>query len=561
MIATEPQAPNSAPNTEPAAVAGAREKEWKKEIHTPEAEYNANVPIDLIERDPANRVPADDAVAALAKAIEAEGLLQPIVLRAMEGGKYRIIAGEHRWSAFQLLKRPTISARIYKSEDDLSAARKALVENNAREGLTPVERARRFKQLEELGMKQREIGALAGGVSQPVVANAMRLLALPVAVQEMVNDGKLSEAHGVNLAKFAKWPRACACMARMAYDHGYNAKYLAEEGLPFANQLEQEGLMVRIRTKERYLSDERVYKLPRHLYSHRDFIVGDWCVYYVLPDNPKDNVWGPEQAKQDAEFDARDLAAAKRASIAAAKGDGKTKEQLERATTLANNKARRAENVKGLELAIDKLKRTPVPTALLIGILAKEATGGAYGARRIQEAAASLGIKLPNGVVTEGSYGMNGVEIMRKMDVMDVARLALAVILIRETELANRAAFELPKYVEFVMNADVPPANLGIGDVVEWDSCDGLTGQPKVKRGAIVSDAEYAKESGSKQGVGKTYMPVKLANPNGFDLPYNGIALAGLRVVKSAAPAELVKLPPCPAVHKKAAKAAKKGGK
>lgn len=453
---------DSAPNSSaPASDRSAREKAWKAEIHTPEADYNANVPVDAIERDPANRIPSDAAVAELANAIKAVGLLQPIVLRALDGGKYRIIAGEHRWRAFQLLSRKTIPARIYKNEDDLSSARKALLENNAREALTPIERAKRFHQLTELGMKQKEIGELAGGLSQPVVANTLRLLELPETVQRMIVNRELSEAHGVTLVRFAKWPRVCACIARMAYEHGYSSKDLSSDGFPFAGQCLQEGLVEKIQIKDRYYSDGAVYKLPRHFGSHRDFIVEEYYAYYIVPEDAKDNVWAPEKAKQDAERAALAAAEAKREAEKAAKNGGKSKEALERAKTIAKNKARRAENAAALAAALEKLKRTPAPTALLVAILTKEALKGSYGSKRIEEGAASVGVSLPKGAVTAGSYGLNKIELLRKMDVMELTRVAVAVLITREIEYANRNAWDLPENVEAVMNESVKSAKKG----------------------------------------------------------------------------------------------------
>jgi len=282
MKSSKPQPAPSADSAPNKSATASREKEWEGEIHTPEAEYNANVPIYAIERDPANRVPAAEDIAERAESIKAIGLLQPVVLRVMGGGKYRLMAGETRVEAFKLLKRLTIPARIYKDQSEIDASVKSLVENAQRSDLKPTERAKRFKHLADLKIPQKEIGQLAGGLSQPVVANSIRLLELPAEVQAWVDNGELSEAHGVNLVKWAKWPKACVRMARMAIDHEYSAKALLEEGIPFANQLVDDGLLEKIQIKDQYYSDGAVYKLPRHFHSHRDFIVGEYKAYYFF---------------------------------------------------------------------------------------------------------------------------------------------------------------------------------------------------------------------------------------------------------------------------------------
>ena len=457
IASLEPPAPaDLAPNTDTA-----RQKAWRAEIHTPDAEYNANVPIDEIERDPANRMPSADDVAARAASIEKLGLLQPVVLRLVGPGKYRLMAGETRWLAMQKLGRKTIAARIYKDQSEVDAAAKALAENAQRSDLTAIERAKRFRQLEELGMKQKEIGALAGGVSQPVVANALRLLELPTDVQELVNDGMLSEAHGVALARFAKWPRACSCIARMAKAHDYSAKSLNQEGLPFAGQLVQERAVEKIQIQERYYSDGVIYKLPKQLASHRDFFVSQYHAYYFTPANPKDDIWGPEKRRQDEERTKQEAAAAARESKQKASGK-LTAEQVQRKKTIEKNKRQRAENAAGLLLAIAKLKQTSEPTVLLVAILAEAAIAGGFGAKRLSEAAEAVGVRLPPGVISiNGGHGLRNVDALVKMAAVDLARFAVAILIVKEIDDANRNAWPLPKNVERVMNSKVtkiPPA-------------------------------------------------------------------------------------------------------
>jgi ParB/RepB/Spo0J family partition protein len=433
-----------------------REKAWRDEIHTPEAEYNANVPVDAIERDPANRVPAEADVAARAESIKSVGLLQPIVLRAIGAGKYRLMAGETRYLAFQLLKRKTIPARIYKDQSEVDAATKALVENAQRADLTPIERAKRFKQLEDLGLKQKEIGELAGGVSQPVIANAIRMLELPVDVQQMVDKGGLSEAHGVALVKWAKWERACLRIAKMATDHGYPAKTLAGEPLAFANQLIQDGIVERIQIKARgYYSDGLIYKLPRHLGSHRDFLITEHFAYYFLPENPKENVWSEHKAEQDAAHEKAEAAAeAKEAAKASSSGGKPSKEDIERQNKVKENKVSRAKVKAAMAAAVAALRTQPkglLSRATQIVIEAALADG--RNSDRIEEAAALLEIKLPKGEPGDGGYD-NWRKLYLKYlyplgDVV-LVRLAALAVMLREAHDADRFAGDIPESIAHV---------------------------------------------------------------------------------------------------------------
>lgn len=507
-----------------------------------EAEYNANVPIDLIEPDPKNRDKMDKAhVTAMAESIKAVGLLQPIVLRMQASGKYRLIAGEHRWRAYQELKRPTIAARIYRDESDLAAAKKKAVENAQRVDLTPIERAKRFKELQELGAGQKEIGLLFGGLSQPVVANGLRLLELPTDVQEMISAKDLSEAHGVSLVRFAKWPRVCSRIAEMARDHGYSSKSLNEEGIPFANECIGRGLIEKIQIKDRYYSDGAIYKLPRQFGSHRDFLVNEYYAYYFVPEDPKDNVWAAEKKLQDAARAKADVDKRAREAKALAKNGGKSNDAIERAKVREKNKAIRASNLAALNKAFEKLKQTPEPTALLVSILVDRAIGGAFGVKRICEAAELVEVEIPNGVISpSGGYGMHNIKVMAGMSVIELSRLAVAVILGKDIDDANKNAWETPKSVDLVINSKVPPTNLGVGDLVAYDT-PGDTGGDCVVQGIVLSVEQYEKQAGVEWSKGWTgnSLPLRITkDPRSSRSPITVVVLTALRLVKSAAPSE-----------------------
>jgi ParB family transcriptional regulator, chromosome partitioning protein len=139
-------------------------------------------------------------LAELAASIQQYGVLQPVVVvRAPEGG-YHLIAGERRWRAAQqagLARIPAVVREPGSSTDDLALA---LIENLQREDLTPIEEARAYHHLRsELGLSQEEIASRVGK-DRSTVANALRLLTLPLAIQESVDAGALSAGHARSLA-------------------------------------------------------------------------------------------------------------------------------------------------------------------------------------------------------------------------------------------------------------------------------------------------------------------------------------------------------------------------
>ncbi len=427
---------DSAPNESTAS----RQKAWREETHTPAAEYNANVPCDVIEPDPQNRDKIDKArVTNMAASIKAVGLLQPIVLRALEGGKYRIIAGEHRWRAHLELKLKTIAARIYKNQSDLDAAKKKAVENAQRVDLTPIERAKRFKELTELGANQKEIGVLFGGLSQPVVANALRLLELPSEVQQLVSAGELSEAHGVSLARFSKWPRICACMASQAIRDRVSSKQLNGQALPYSYELKRTKLVVGINTGSSW-SSEPMYEIPAELKKNPAFIRQHSDTYYLLPEDGSPNLWEPVKAQQDAERAKKEEAAAKREKSGEAKNGGGSKEDrkraLERKKTIAANKQARAEATIAREKMHEQLAATRNFDAASIVVVAKAAFDSHWKiARAATSVAAKLGIALPKG------FSPGRLSSLAKLKPVDLLRLTAGAIADDECESGGKFAW------------------------------------------------------------------------------------------------------------------------
>ena len=142
----------------------------------------------------------DESISALAESIKQHGILQPLLVRPYGSG-YQIVAGERRWRAARMLGLSEVPVQI-KELSDLEAMQIALIENLQRENLNPVEEAKGYSELvESFGMTQEDVAKTVGR-SRSSVANAMRLLALPNEVLEMLENGELTVGHGKALLAF-----------------------------------------------------------------------------------------------------------------------------------------------------------------------------------------------------------------------------------------------------------------------------------------------------------------------------------------------------------------------
>jgi ParB family chromosome partitioning protein len=153
------------------------------------------VPANAISPNPKQpRSRFDDAtLAELAASIREVGILQPIVVRRTGQG-YEVVTGERRLRAAKLAGLATVQV-VLRDSDDSDLLREALIENIHREDLNPIELGEAFRQLlEELGLKQEELADRVG-VSRSHIANTIRLLALPLEVQQLLTDEKISAGH------------------------------------------------------------------------------------------------------------------------------------------------------------------------------------------------------------------------------------------------------------------------------------------------------------------------------------------------------------------------------
>jgi ParB family transcriptional regulator, chromosome partitioning protein len=135
----------------------------------------------------------EESIRELAKTIQTHGIIQPIVVRR-QNGHYELIAGERRWRAVKSLGWTTIPA-IVRVMNDAQTASAALIENLQREGLTPIEEAVAYQQLLELHGLTQESLAQRLGKGQSTIANKLRLLNLPAAVQQGLLARSITERH------------------------------------------------------------------------------------------------------------------------------------------------------------------------------------------------------------------------------------------------------------------------------------------------------------------------------------------------------------------------------
>jgi len=137
-----------------------------------------------------------DSLRALSESIAANGILQPILVRrhAERPSEFEIVAGERRWRAAQMAKIHEIPV-VIREFTDAQALEAAIVENVQRQDLSPIEEAQGYQRLIDEFKHTQEDVARAAGKSRSHIANTVRLLGLPAAVQAMLGQGELSAGH------------------------------------------------------------------------------------------------------------------------------------------------------------------------------------------------------------------------------------------------------------------------------------------------------------------------------------------------------------------------------
>ncbi|MGI5173113.1 ParB/RepB/Spo0J family partition protein [Treponema sp. OMZ 840] len=154
------------------------------------------IPVDLLQPNPhqPRREFDEEALKDLAASVKEHGIIQPILVEQAEGGFYYIIAGERRTRAARMAGLKEVPVRIQKFSDT-KKLEVALIENIQREDLNPLEEAKAYYKLMELGNLNQEETARRVGKNRSTVANALRLLKLPEHMQDALSAGTLSAGH------------------------------------------------------------------------------------------------------------------------------------------------------------------------------------------------------------------------------------------------------------------------------------------------------------------------------------------------------------------------------
>ncbi|UUY09473.1 ParB/RepB/Spo0J family partition protein [Pseudomonas sp. J452] len=155
-----------------------------------------HLPLDLVQRGKyqPRRDMDPGALEELANSIKAQGVMQPIVVRPIGGGRFEIIAGERRWRASQQAGLERIPAMVRDVTDEAAIAM-ALIENIQREDLNPIEEAVALQRLQqEFELTQQQV-ADAVGKSRATITNLLRLIALPEEIKTLLSHGDLEMGH------------------------------------------------------------------------------------------------------------------------------------------------------------------------------------------------------------------------------------------------------------------------------------------------------------------------------------------------------------------------------
>ena len=165
-------------------------------LDSPDGSDVTTLPLHEIQpdRDQPRKTFEEGPLRELAKSIESHGIIQPLIVRPIPAGGYRIVAGERRWRAARLANLREVPV-VIRELSDLQAMEMALVENLQREDLDPIEEALGYRQLMERCSLTQEQAAEKVARSRSAVANSLRLLSLPDSIVEKLQAGELTTGH------------------------------------------------------------------------------------------------------------------------------------------------------------------------------------------------------------------------------------------------------------------------------------------------------------------------------------------------------------------------------
>jgi ParB family transcriptional regulator, chromosome partitioning protein len=192
-------------------------------------------PIENLQPNPRNprRLFSDDELDELAASIRERGIIQPIVVRALKGGNFEIIAGERRWRAAQRAGLHDVPIAVVEA-NDAQSLEYAIIENVQRADLNPIEEATGYLALmDDFNRTQEEVAQIVGK-SRPHIANTIRLLKLSEPVKQLVRSGKISAGH----ARLLVGQPNAELIAHEVIDKGWSVRDLeADMRKDVANQL------------------------------------------------------------------------------------------------------------------------------------------------------------------------------------------------------------------------------------------------------------------------------------------------------------------------------------
>lgn len=221
----------------------------------------------------------EDRLQELAASIRAQGLIQPIIVRAIGGGKFEIIAGERRWRASQLAGMKQIPALVRDVQDQAVVAM-ALIENIQREELSPLEEANALQRLITEFKLTHEKVAEAIGRSRASVSNLLRLQELPTQIKKLLEDGRLEMGHARALLTLE--PKLAVGLALKAAEHNWTVRELEAAARDAQNPAEKSSKPIKktaehdpnIATLERELAEKLAAKVSiRHSKSGKGQLV------------------------------------------------------------------------------------------------------------------------------------------------------------------------------------------------------------------------------------------------------------------------------------------------
>ncbi len=168
----------------------------------------------------------EESLVALSASVAEVGVIQPVIVRPDDKGGFELVAGERRWRAAKRAGLQTIPALV-RETDPRGSLETAIVENLHRQDLNPLEEAAAYRQLvDDFKLSQKEVARRVGR-SRSAVANTIRLMQLPAAVQRLLVEGRLSAGHGRALLAVSD-PEAQEALAMRAADDGLTVRQVED---------------------------------------------------------------------------------------------------------------------------------------------------------------------------------------------------------------------------------------------------------------------------------------------------------------------------------------------